>query len=73
MTSAEGSVTIGATFALMPRPGATAGIPDDHLGRRLASTTKRPNRLSGRLAAAGLGPGDRVAVVMPDGPGIHAV
>ncbi len=31
------------------------------------------DRVSGELAAAGIERGDRVAVVMPDGPGVHAV
>ena len=37
-----------------------------------ADYAERSDRLAGALAARGLQPGDRVGVVLPDGPGVHA-
>ncbi|MBW2244718.1 MAG: acyl--CoA ligase [Deltaproteobacteria bacterium] len=33
---------------------------------------KRSERFAAHLVALGLGPGDRVGIVLPDGPGVHA-
>jgi acyl-CoA synthetase len=37
-----------------------------------ADYAERSRRFAGTLAAAGLEPGERVAVLLPDGPGVHA-
>jgi acyl-CoA synthetase len=72
--TAEGSVTIGDTIR---SHAATRGDQPAFLTPTSlvdwAEYDETANLLSGWLAASGLGPGDRVAVVMPDGPGVHAV
>jgi acyl-CoA synthetase len=52
------------------RPDATAFVGGEH---RLtwAEYDARSDRLAAALVAAGYGPGDRVAVMLPDGPAVH--
>lgn len=53
------------------KPGAVAFIGDDEV-LDWSGYASRSDRLAGHLIARGLQPGDRVAVLLPDGPGVHA-
>ncbi len=51
-------------------PDATAFVTD-HTRLTWAGYAEGSERLAARLAAEGLAPGERVAVLLPDGPGVH--
>jgi acyl-CoA synthetase len=53
------------------RPEAPAFLSDsEDVG--WAEYTRRAHRFAAHLAGLGLAPGERVAVLLPDGPGVHA-
>src|SRR5690242_12469575 len=53
------------------RPDATAFVGGDHR-MTWAEYDARSDRIAASLAAAGHAPGDRIAVMLPDGPAVHA-
>ena len=52
------------------RPGATAFVGGDHR-MTWAEYDARSDALAATLIAAGYAPGDRIAVMLPDGPAVH--
>jgi acyl-CoA synthetase len=62
--------TRGAALALA---NADAARGDEDGRMSWASYDRRSDRIAGALLAAGLARGERVAVWLPDGPGVHAV
>src|SRR5262245_41844111 len=53
------------------RPGTTAFVGGGHR-MTWAEYDARSDRLAAALVAAGYAPGDRIAVMLPDGPAVHA-
>ena len=60
--------SLGALLAGLPRSNPAFLVPDDGLELSYGQLAERIEALAGRLAAASVRPGDRVAVALPGGP-----
>jgi acyl-CoA synthetase len=73
VTTAAGAATVGDCVAAHARSrGPRPAFLTSTTAMTWAEYDAAADRIGARLAAAGIDRGERVAVVMPDGPGVHA-